>query len=101
MSIVGPRPERPFFVDQFNAENPYPMVYLRTDGEESILVALNPTAESRKLSLSSEISAFRHETAGMKGNVAPLLSTGKASYRCTSSCDNLTLGPVSGIVIRL
>ncbi|BDP94946.1 hypothetical protein EfmGK941_19510 [Enterococcus faecium] len=22
MSIVGPRPERPFFVDQFNAENP-------------------------------------------------------------------------------
>ena len=89
------------FIPIFNAENPYPMVYLRTDGEESILVALNPTAESRKLSLSSEISAFRHETAGMKGNVAPLLSTGKASYRCTSSCDNLTLGPVSGIVIRL
>lgn len=89
------------FIPIFNAENPYPMVYLRTDGEETILVALNPTAESRKLSLSSEISAFRHETAGMKGNVAPLLSTGKASYRCTSSCDNLTLGPVSGIVIRL
>ena len=89
------------FIPIFNAENPYPMVYLRTDGEESILVALNPTAESRKLSLSSEISAFRHETAGMKGNVDPLLSTGKASYRCTSSCDNLTLGPVSGIVIRL
>lgn len=89
------------FIPIFNEENPYPMVYLRTDGEESILVALNPTAESRKLSLSSEISAFRHETAGMKGNVAPLLSTGKASYRCTSSCDNLTLGPVSGIVIRL
>ena len=89
------------FIPIFNAENPYPMVYLRTDGEESILVALNPTAESRKLSLSSEISAFRHETAGMKGSVAPLLSTGKASYRCTSSCDNLTLGPVSGIVIRL
>ena len=89
------------FIPIFNAENPYPMVYLRTDGEETILVALNPTAEPRKLSLSSEISAFRHETAGMKGSVAPLLSTGKASYRCTSSCDNLTLGPVSGIVIRL
>lgn len=89
------------FIPIFNAENPYPMVYLRTDGEETILVALNPTAEPCKLSLSSEISAFRHETAGMKGNVAPLLSTGKASYRCTSSCDNLTLGPVSGIVIRL
>ena len=27
MSIVGPRPERPFFVDQFNAENPH--YYLR------------------------------------------------------------------------
>ncbi|BDP73116.1 hypothetical protein EfmAA96_09010 [Enterococcus faecium] len=27
MSIVGPRPERPFFVDQFNEENPY--YYLR------------------------------------------------------------------------
>ncbi|MDT2670810.1 sugar transferase [Enterococcus dongliensis] len=27
MSIVGPRPERPFFVEQFNAENPY--YYLR------------------------------------------------------------------------
>ena len=39
------------FIPIFNAENPYPMVYLRTDGEESILVALNPTAESRKLSL--------------------------------------------------
>ncbi|MFC4771148.1 sugar transferase [Enterococcus hermanniensis] len=27
MSIIGPRPERPFFVEQFNAENPY--YYLR------------------------------------------------------------------------
>lgn len=27
MSLVGPRPERPFFVDQFNKENPY--YYLR------------------------------------------------------------------------
>lgn len=27
MSVVGPRPERPFFVDQFNEENPY--YYLR------------------------------------------------------------------------
>lgn len=27
MSIIGPRPERPFFVDQFNEENPY--YYLR------------------------------------------------------------------------
>ncbi|MFL2119504.1 sugar transferase [Marinilactibacillus psychrotolerans] len=27
MSLVGPRPERPFFVDQFNIENPY--YYLR------------------------------------------------------------------------
>ncbi|MGM0239191.1 undecaprenyl-phosphate galactosephosphotransferase [Enterococcus sp. AZ103] len=27
MSIIGPRPERPFFVDQFNRENPY--YYLR------------------------------------------------------------------------
>lgn len=27
MSLVGPRPERPFFVDQFNQENPY--YYLR------------------------------------------------------------------------
>lgn len=27
MSLVGPRPERPFFVDQFNGENPY--YYLR------------------------------------------------------------------------
>lgn len=27
MSVVGPRPERPFFVDQFNQENPY--YYLR------------------------------------------------------------------------
>ncbi|MFL2098023.1 sugar transferase [Marinilactibacillus psychrotolerans] len=27
MSLVGPRPERPFFVDQFNEENPY--YYLR------------------------------------------------------------------------
>ena len=27
MSIIGPRPERPFFVDQFNEENPH--YYLR------------------------------------------------------------------------
>ena len=27
MSLIGPRPERPFFVEQFNEENPY--YYLR------------------------------------------------------------------------
>ncbi|WP_159723093.1 sugar transferase [Enterococcus sp. CSURQ0835] len=34
MSIVGPRPERPFFVDQFNAENPY--YYLRHNVQAGI-----------------------------------------------------------------
>ncbi len=35
MSIVGPRPERPFFVDQFNQENPN--YYLRHNVRRGLL----------------------------------------------------------------
>ena len=77
------------------------MVYLRSCGTETFLIALNPTGERKSLALGEELSLYRAETANVKGTVTPVKSLGKASFRRTSKGDVLTLDATSGIIVRL
>lgn len=89
------------FVPIFNEKQPYPMVYLRTNGEETFLIALNPTSEKKTLVLDEELSQYHKATENVKGLVDPVKSLGKSSYRRTAKGDVLTLGATSGIIVKL
>lgn len=89
------------FIPVFNESQPYPMVYLRSNGKETFLIALNPTGTRKSLTLNNEISSYRSMTEGVKGIVNPVASLGKCSYKRTGKGDVLTLEATSGIIIRL
>ena len=89
------------FIPVFNESQPYPMVYLRTNGKETLLIALNPTGTRKSLTLNDEISSYRSMTEGVKGIVNPVAFLGKCSYKRTGKGDVLTLDATSGIIIRL
>lgn len=89
------------FIPVFNESQPYPMVYLRSNGKETFLIALNPTGTRKSLTLNDKVSSYRSMTEGVKGIVNPVASLGKGSYRRTGKGDVLTLEATSGIIIRL
>lgn len=89
------------FIPVFNESQPYPMVYLRSNGKDTFLIALNPTGTRKSLTLNDEISSYRSMTEGVKGIVNPVASLGKGSYKRTGKGDVLTLDATSGIIIRL
>lgn len=89
------------FIPVFNESHPYPMVYLRSNGKETFLIALNPTGTRKSLTLNDEVSSYRSMTEGVKGIVNPVASLGKGSYKRTGKGDVLTLDATSGIIIRL
>lgn len=89
------------FIPVFNESQPYPMVYLRSNGKETFLIALNPTGTRKSLTLNDEVSSYRSMTEGVKGIVNPVASLGKCSYKRTGKGDVLTLEATSGIIIRL
>lgn len=89
------------FIPIFNESQPYPMVYLRSNGKETFLIALNPTGTRKSLTLNDEVSSYRSMTEGVKGIVNPVASLGKGSYKRTGKGDVLTLDATSGIIIRL
>lgn len=89
------------FIPIFNESQPYPMVYLRSNGKETFLIALNPTGTRKSLTLNDEVSSYRSMTEGVKGIVNPAASIGKCSYKRTGKGDVLTLEATSGIIIRL
>lgn len=89
------------FIPVFNESQPYPMVYLRSNGKETFLIALNPTGTRKSLTLNDEVSSYRSMTKGVKGIVNPVASIGKGSYKRTGKGDVLTLDATSGIIIRL
>lgn len=89
------------FIPVFNESQPYPMVYLRSNGKETFLIALNPTGARKSLTLNDEVSSYRSMTEGVKGIVNPVASLGKCSYKRTGKGDVLTLDATSGIIIRL
>lgn len=89
------------FIPVFNESQPYPMVYLRSNGKETFLIALNPTGTRKSLTLNDEVSSYRSMTEGVKGIVNPVASIGKCRYKRTGKGDVLTLDATSGIIIRL
>lgn len=89
------------FIPVFNESQPYPMVYLRSNGKETFLIALNPTGTRKSLTLNNEVNSYRSMTEGVKGIVNPVASLGKGSYKRTGKGDVLTLEATSGIIIRL
>ena len=92
-----------------NLKQPYPMVYQRTMGGQTCIVALNPSGKAVKASLprlgqeaptdnrSLEQGSVR--TGGYKPQM--LIATGKAAYKAGKSSDVVSLGPVSAAVFLL
>lgn len=74
---------------------PYPMVYKRSDGDATYIVALNPTSERRVV----EIEHCPDVPAGKVLKSA--LSTGKVSYKAGSKLDTISMGPVSVMIVRI
>ncbi|MCR5326385.1 MAG: alpha-glucosidase C-terminal domain-containing protein [Bacteroidales bacterium] len=78
------------FEPRFDEAHPYPMVYTRTDGKESYLIALNPTSKKQTLTLDANHPAAE-----------PVMCFGKAVYKPSKKGDRLTLPPVSALIVRI
>ena len=89
------------FLPIFHEEQPYPMIYLRTNGIETFLIALNPTGTRKSVKVNAEVAEYRSATKDIKGNVVPVKTLGKGSYKRTPKGDTITLEPTSGIIVRL
>ena len=89
------------FIPIFNEEQPYPMVYLRSNGTETFLIVLNPTSERKTLVLDGEIDPYLSALKSVKGLVSPLLTTGKATCKRTVKGTTLKLDATSGMIIKL
>lgn len=89
------------FIPIFNEEQPYPMVYLRSNGTETFLIVLNPTSERKTLVLDGEIDPYLSALKSVKGLVSPLLTTGKATCKRNAKGTTLKLDATSGMIIKL
>ena len=71
---------------------PYPMVYKRSDGKETYLIALNPTSSARKVVIPA---------CADRKVLSTVLSSGKASYKAGSKGDVISMGPVSALIVKV
>ena len=69
---------------------PYPMVYSRSSGDETYIVAINPSAQPVKAVIASQ---------GGKAKVAVV--TGKVSYKSGSAGDVIKLNGISAVIYRI
>lgn len=74
---------------------PYPMVYLRSDGVRTYLVALNPTSSQQSVNIAPQ-SGMNPGTV-----IAPVLSSGKTKYKTGKAHDTITMGPVSAMIVKI
>ena len=68
---------------------PYPMVYTRTAGAETYVIALNPSAKRVE-------TTIRH-----LGKAERAMLSGKAAYKSGAANDKIQLGPESAAVYRI
>ena len=71
---------------------PYPMVYKRSDGKETYLIALNPTSSARKVVIPA---------CADRKVLSTVLSSGKVSYKAGSKGDVISMGPVSALIVKV
>ena len=79
----------------FNEAQPYPMVFTRSDGESTYLVALNPTAAKRTVNVGA-LSGLKAGTT-----LKSVMMSGKASYKVTEKGDTITMNPVSAMIVKI
>lgn len=79
----------------FNEEHPYPMVYTRSDGNETYLIALNPTGTKKQVTVPSQTSLKNGKS------ITAVMLSGKATYKVTAKGDVLTMQPTSAIIVKL
>ena len=73
---------------------------------KSIVAALQlPAAGGKAVAsegkVNAEVAEYRSATKDIKGNVVPVKTLGKGSYKRTPKGDTITLEPTSGIIVRL
>ena len=78
------------FEPVFDESRPYPMLFLRTDGLDTYLIALNPTSKKQKATL--DLSSQAPST---------VLNSGKFSCKTGRKGLQLNMGPVSAAVVKL
>ena len=76
-------------------DNAYPMMYLRSDGNETYFIALNPTSAKKTVNV-GQLSGL---AAGK--TLEPVLMSGKASYKATKKGDVVTMNPVSAVILKI
>ena len=72
----------------------YPMTFIRSDGESSCLVVLNPTSSRQRLVLDINGKCGQ-------GQPSTLLSSGKASVKKASRGLSLDMGPFSALICKI
>lgn len=93
------------FIPVFDEARPYPMIYLRSNGSESLMVVLNPTDKSRSVNIGETLAAagledLRSVSDGELYVPEVLLSSGRYTLRVQKG-QKLSIGPASAVVIRL
>ena len=72
-----------------DVNKPYPMIYKRSYGNETYVVALNPAARK----VSADISHI--------GKGKALMISGKADYKAGKATDTVSLGATSAAIFRI
>lgn len=79
----------------FNEAQPYPMVYTRSDGENTYLVALNPTGKKQSVAIPAQTDLKAGST------IAPVMISGKGTYKCGKSTDTISLNPTTALIVKV
>jgi len=71
-------------------QNPYPMIYKRSDGKEVYIVALNPSGRKVKATISAH-----------NRKAIPVIMVGKAKYKAGKSEDVISLDGQSAVIFKM
>lgn len=71
---------------------PYPMVYKRSDGKDTYIVALNPTSSLKRVKIAP---CADRKVLGI------VMASGQTDYKAGSKEDVITLGPVSAMIVQV
>jgi len=75
-----------------NEDQPYPMVYKRTDGNETFIIALNPSGKS----VNAKITHQDGQTAELVASSAK-----KGTYKFGKDSDQIKMSGVSALIFKI